>query len=150
LTAETRERSPRSLFWQHLDQQVQGVNRREQTQQVNAKELGGGMRAVPAPGGTVRPALVDEIVRNKRIQEFKQSHRAGGRKTGIHVCQPASENLTRQRQSPPLQFQTHELVYEQVVKTFVTHSFNLQFGIRHERLSSSDPTGSMAELRQYE
>lgn len=67
LTAEAGECSPRPLLRQHFDQQIQGVNRREQTQQVNAKELGGGMRAVPAPGGTVRPALVDEIVGDQRI-----------------------------------------------------------------------------------
>ena len=104
LTAPTREGSPPSLLRQHFDQQVQGVNRREQAQQVNAKELGGGMRAVPAPGGTVRPALFDEIVGDQRIEKFKQSHRAGGRKIGIHAslsaCPPLEIQLVSDKAHP--------------------------------------------------
>lgn len=67
LAAQACEGPPRPLLRQHFDQQVQGMHRREQTQQVNAKELGGGVRVVPSAGAAVRPALVDEIVGDQRI-----------------------------------------------------------------------------------
>jgi hypothetical protein len=98
LAAQCSEFSPRALLRQHFDQQVHGMHRREQTQQVNAKELGGGVFAMPPAGGAVRPAFVDEIVGHERIQEFEQRHRAGGRKVGIHGSQTTPETLTRQRQ----------------------------------------------------
>jgi len=96
--AQRGEFSPRALLRQHFDQQVHGMYRREQTQQVNAIELGAGVFAMPPAGGTVRPAFVDEIVGHERIQEFKQRRRAGGRKVGIHGSQTTPGNLTRQRQ----------------------------------------------------
>ena len=96
LAAQVREAPPRPLLRQHFDQQVQGMNRREQTQQVNTKELGGGVFAVPTAGATVRPDSIDEIVGDQRIQEIKQRHGAGGRKVGIHARQPAAGNLPRQ------------------------------------------------------
>lgn len=71
LAAQARESPPRPLLRQHFDQQVQGMHRREQTQQVNAKELGGGVCVVPTAGATVRPSLIDEIVGDQRIHEFK-------------------------------------------------------------------------------
>jgi hypothetical protein len=98
LAAQRGEFSPRALLRQHFDQQVHGMHRREQTQQVNAKELGGGVFAMPPAGGAVRPAFVDEIIGHERIQEFEQRHRAGGRKVGIHGSQTTPGNLTRQRQ----------------------------------------------------
>jgi hypothetical protein len=98
LTTQPGEFSPRALFRKHFDQQVHGMHRREQTQPVNAKELGRGVFAMPPAGGAARPAFVDEIVGHKRIQEFEQRHRAGGRKVGIHGSQTTPGNLTRQRQ----------------------------------------------------
>jgi hypothetical protein len=97
LAAQRGEFSPRALLRQHFDQQVHGMHRREQTQQVNAKELGGGVFAMPPAGGTVRPAFVDEIVGDKRIHKLKQGNRAGRRKIGIHGNQTTLRNLTRQR-----------------------------------------------------
>ena len=47
------------------------MHRREQAQQVNAKELGGGMFPMPPTSASVRPAFIDEIVGNERIQEFE-------------------------------------------------------------------------------
>ena len=74
------------------------MHRREQTQQVNAKELGRGVFAMPPAGVAARPAFVDEIVGHKRIQELEQRHRAGRRKVGIHRSQITPGNLSRQRQ----------------------------------------------------
>jgi hypothetical protein len=98
LAAQAGELSPCALLWQHFEQQVHGMDWREQAQQVNAIELGGGMFAMPSAGGSVRPAVVDEIVGDERRQEFEQCRRAGGRKIGIHGPKTTSGNLTRQRQ----------------------------------------------------
>jgi len=98
LTAQIGKLSPRTLLRQHFDQQVHGMNRREQAQQVNAIKLCGGVFAMPPAGGVVRPAFIDEIVGDKRGEEFKQCRRAGGRKIGIHGHQTTLGNLTRQRE----------------------------------------------------
>jgi hypothetical protein len=95
LAPQTGELSPRPLLRQHSDQQVQGMHRREQTQQVNPKELGGGVFPMPPTGAAVRPTFVDEIVGDERIQEFEQGHRAGRRKVRIHAHQPTLGMLTR-------------------------------------------------------
>jgi hypothetical protein len=98
LAAQAGELSPRALFRQHLDQQIHGMHRGEQAQQVNAKELGCGVFAMPPAGVAVRPAFVDEIVGDEGSQEFEQRRGAGGRKIGIHGHQTTAGNLTRQRQ----------------------------------------------------
>jgi hypothetical protein len=84
LPAQTGEGSPHALLRQHFDQQVHGMHRGKQAQQMHPKQLGCGVFAMPPAGGGVRPAFVDEIVRNERRQEFEQRRRAGGRKIGIH------------------------------------------------------------------
>jgi hypothetical protein len=100
LPAQASELSPRALFRQHLDQQIQGPHRRKQTQQVHAKELGGGVRPPPSAGGAVRPTGVDEIVGDEGIQKFEQRGCAGRGQVGVHARQPIAETLTRQRQRP--------------------------------------------------
>ena len=100
LTAQSGKLPPRPLLRQHFDQQVQGMHRRKQTQQMHPIKL---CRAVIPPlaaGRTGRPAGVDEIVWNKRIHQFKQGDRAGRRKVGIHARQPIAGNPTRQQQCP--------------------------------------------------
>lgn len=104
LTAQTSKLSPRALLRQHFDQQVNGVNRREQGQQVNAIQLGGGVFAMPSAGGVVGPAVIDEIVGDERGEEFKQCRRARGREIGIHGHQATLGNLTRQRECPTPEF----------------------------------------------
>jgi len=98
LAAQPGEGSPGTLLQQHFDQQVHGMHRGKQAQQMHPEELGGGVFAMPPASGGVRPAFVDEIVRNKRRQEFEQRHRAAGRKIGIHGRQTTAGNLTRQEQ----------------------------------------------------
>jgi len=63
--------SPSPLLGQHLDQQVHRVHRREQTQQMHAVELGGGVGAMPSASATTRPAIVDEVVGNERIEQLE-------------------------------------------------------------------------------
>jgi len=96
LATQSGELPPRALLRQHFDQQVHGMHRREQAQQVNTQELGGGVLAMPPSRVAPRPAFVDEIVGHERIQKFEQCRRAGGRKIGIHAGQTTFGNLTRQ------------------------------------------------------
>ena len=98
LPAQTGKLSPRGLLRQHFHQKVQGMHRREQAQQMDAKELGGGVLAVPAAGASVGPALIDKIVGNEWSQQFEQSGSAGRRKVGVHEKQTTAVNLPRQRQ----------------------------------------------------
>lgn len=104
LAAQTRKSSPVALLRQQFHQKVQRMDRREQAQQVNAKELSGGVLAVPAAGATVGPALIDEIVGHERSQQFEQRGRAGGREVGVHERDPTALNLTRQRHWQPPRF----------------------------------------------
>ena len=76
------------------------MNRGKQTQQMDAKELGGGVFAMPSAGGSVRPALVDEIVGNERGKEFKECSGAGRRKIRIHGHKTTAGSLTRHRECP--------------------------------------------------
>jgi hypothetical protein len=85
LTAQTGKLSPPALLGKHPDQQVHGMHRGQQAQQMNPIKL---CRTVIAPSSTrvaKRPAFVDEIIRHKRIEQFKQGHGASRRKVGIHV-----------------------------------------------------------------
>lgn len=66
LPPQPGELSPGGLLRQHLHQQVQGMDWREQAQEMDAKELRGGVLAVPATGRAVWPALIDEIVGDER------------------------------------------------------------------------------------
>lgn len=70
---------------------------REQAQQMGAKELGGGVLAMPSASATLGPGFVDEVVGHERIQEFEQRCRTSGREVGIHGRQTTPRSLTRQR-----------------------------------------------------
>ena len=98
LAAQAGKLSPRTLLRQHFHQKIQGMNGREQAQQMDAKELSGGVLAVSAAGAAVGPALIDKIVGDERSQQVEQCGRAGGRKVGVHEEQPTAVILTRQRQ----------------------------------------------------
>jgi len=79
LAAQTAESSPRALLRQQLDQQVHRMHRRKQTQQMDPIKLGGTVIPPPSTSAATRPALVDKIVRDERIQKLKQGGRAGRR-----------------------------------------------------------------------
>jgi len=63
--------SPSPLLGQHFDQQVHRMHRRKQTQQMHTVELGGGVCAMPTACAASRPALVEEVVGNERIEQFE-------------------------------------------------------------------------------
>ena len=85
LAPQPCEFSPRALLGQELDQQIDRMHRREQTQQMDPIKLGRAEIAPPPARVVLWPCLVDEIVGHQRAQKFKQSRRAGCRKVGIHV-----------------------------------------------------------------
>jgi hypothetical protein len=78
--AQAGEIPPRALLGQQLGQQVEGMHRRQQCQQVRAPELGG----TELPARTAkRPhvaEVVDEIIGNVWIEQIKQRVGAGDRK----------------------------------------------------------------------
>ena len=104
LAAQTSKLPPRTLLRQHFHQEVQGMDGREQAQQMHAIELSGGVLSMPAASAPGGPGLIDEIVRNERGQQSEQLGRAGRGQVGIHGRQPTSGNLTRQRQRRPPAF----------------------------------------------
>jgi hypothetical protein len=84
VAAQSGELPPRALLRQQGHQQVQGMDRGEQTQQMHPIQLRGGIGSTPPAGGPGRPAVIDEIVGDEWAEEFEQLSRARQRKVGIH------------------------------------------------------------------
>lgn len=84
VAAQTGELPPRALLRQQGHQQVQEMDRGEQTQQMHPIKLRGGIGPPPPARGLGRPAVIDKIVGDERGQEFEQLGRAGHGKVGIH------------------------------------------------------------------
>jgi hypothetical protein len=61
LATQPGEFPPRALFRQQFDRQVHGMHQREQAQQVNAKELGRGVFAMPPADVAARPVFADSV-----------------------------------------------------------------------------------------
>lgn len=75
---QTSESPPVSLFGQHLEQEVEGMNRGEQGEQMEAVQLG---RAELAPSSTSRRGreqLIDELVGHIRVEFVQKRSGAGG------------------------------------------------------------------------
>lgn len=89
LAPQAGKLSPRALLRQHFDQEIQGMNRREQTQQMHPVELRRGVLATSPAGGRSGPAVIDKIVGNKRCQQFEKFGGAGRRQFRVHAPQPA-------------------------------------------------------------
>ena len=96
LAAQPRKPPPSTLLRQHFDQEIQGMDRGEQTQQMHPIELSGGVFSMSPAGGTEGPRMINEIVRNERSQQFEQFGRASRRKIGVHGTERMFRNLTRQ------------------------------------------------------
>jgi hypothetical protein len=89
LATQAGKLSPGALLRQHLDQEIQGMNRREQTQQMHPIELSRSVLATSPARGRCGPAAIDKIVGNERSQQFEKFGGAGRRKVRVHACQPA-------------------------------------------------------------
>lgn len=72
LPAQTGKLSPGPLLRQHFDQEIQGMNRREQTQQMHPVELSRSVLATSPAGGRGGPSAIDKIVGNERCQQFEK------------------------------------------------------------------------------
>lgn len=125
LAAQLRKLPPGALLRQHFDQEVQRMDRGEQTQQMHPIELSGGVFSMSATRVTGGPTLIDEIVGNERSQQFEQFSRAGRRKMGVHGPQPMFGHLTRQQQWPDVRFSAYFTKSDLVAETFATPSYTL-------------------------
>jgi hypothetical protein len=75
---QTSESPPVSLFGQHLEQEVEGVDRAEQGEQMEAVQLGRAELAPSSPPRREREQLVDKIVGNIRVEFVQKGGGAGG------------------------------------------------------------------------
>jgi hypothetical protein len=69
---------PSALLRQQLEQQVNGVNRRQQRQQVDTPQLCGAEMSLTTTRGSVGPSLAKKPIGNKRGELLKQGVGAGG------------------------------------------------------------------------
>jgi hypothetical protein len=90
LAAQAGKLSPGALLRQHFNQEIQGMNRREQAQQMHPVELSRGVIATSSAGGCCGPEVIDKIVGNERCQPFEKFGGASRRKVRVHAPQPAS------------------------------------------------------------
>ena len=88
LAAQTGELSPGALFRQQFDQEVQGMDGREQTQQMHPIQLSGGVFSTPPARVSGGPGLIDEIIGNEWSQQFEEFGGARRRQFGVHCHQP--------------------------------------------------------------
>jgi hypothetical protein len=82
------ESSPRSLFGQHVQQQVERVGGCEQGQEVDSPQLGrveDGSASWPARGGK---DLIDELVGDVWREFVQESCGAGGWEKRVHAAKP--------------------------------------------------------------
>lgn len=103
LVGQVGKATPVALFGQHLDQQVEGMGRREQGQQMDPVQLGRAEAWVPsAPQGTGQQ-LVHERIRHMRRKFPEQRGRARLRKKRFHAPTATPRKFLRpQKSSPPI------------------------------------------------
>jgi hypothetical protein len=77
--AQVGKAAPLLLLRQHLDQQVERMDRAEKGQQVDAPQLGGTKMSASAPASDGRQQLVNKSVRDVR-REFREERYGTGRR----------------------------------------------------------------------
>lgn len=75
---QTSESPPLSLLGQHLDQEVEGVDRAEQGEQMESVQLGRAESAAASTPWGGREQLVDEWVGNIWVEFVQECGGAGG------------------------------------------------------------------------
>ena len=102
LVGQVGKAAPVALFGQHLDQQVEGMSRREQGQQMDSIQLGRAEAPVPsAPQGT-GPQLVHKPIGPMRGTFPEPGGCARQRKQRFHALRATPRKLVRpQKSSPP-------------------------------------------------
>ena len=84
LVGQVGKAAPVVLFGQHLDQQVEGMRRREQSQQVNAIQLGRAKAAAASASQGPGQQLVHERIGHMRGKFLEQRGRTGLWKKRFH------------------------------------------------------------------
>jgi hypothetical protein len=113
---------PSALLRQQLEQQVDGVNRGQQRQQVDTPQLCGAEMSRTTARGGVRPSLAEKPIGNERGELLKQGVGAGGRKQRIHAANPTLKKRLRPHGSGSTLFLTQPVTSPYFMKTFVTPS----------------------------
>ena len=79
LVGQPGESAPLALLRQQGQQEVEGMDRCQQRQEMHAPKLGGAKFWLWAPGEAPLPVLVDEVVWNVGIKPVEKFGGAGGR-----------------------------------------------------------------------
>lgn len=101
LVGQVGKAAPVTLFGQHLEQQVEGMRRREQGQQVKPIQLGRTEAAAAAAPQGPGQQLVHERIGHMRGKFPEQRSRAGLRKKRFHVPTTTPKKLLRPQKSAP-------------------------------------------------
>ena len=81
---QPRKLAPSALFGQQSDQLVERMGRRQDRQQVDTPQLCSAQASMRASARALVPVLVDEAVRNIRIDQRQKLRRASQRKGRVH------------------------------------------------------------------
>jgi len=99
---QTSESPPVSLFGQHLDQEVEGMNRGEQSEQMESVQLGRTESSSASTPWGGRKQFVDELVGNIRVEFVQECDGAGGWEQGVHEAEnyPKNHHLSAENPDP--------------------------------------------------
>jgi len=84
--------TPRFLFGQHLDQQIEGVDRRQERQQMHPPKLGRAKESTSATALRLRELLVNPGVGNVGRESLEQCVGSSGWQQRIHGRQNYRKN----------------------------------------------------------
>jgi len=122
LVGQVGKAAPVALFGQHLDQQVEGMRRREQGQQVDPIQLGRTEASAPsAPQGTGQQ-LVHERIGHMRGKFPEQCGRAGLRKKRFHAPTATPRKPLRPQKSAPSGFSAQSPQHKHLALNSLTPS----------------------------
>jgi len=89
---QTGKMPPRFLLRQHSDEQIEGMNRSQQDQQVQAPQLGGAQMMAPAAGLEPWPAFIQKVIRDEGRQQLQKLLGACGWQLRFHVARRLPKN----------------------------------------------------------
>jgi hypothetical protein len=96
--------SPIALLRQHLEQQIDRVNRGQQHRKMEPPQLGGTEKPLTTAGDSVRPLVVQKTIGNEWGKLFEQGVGAGDREQRIHAQEPTLQNRRRPQGSDHIVF----------------------------------------------
>ena len=104
LVGQVGKAAPVALFGQHLDQQVEGMRRREQGQQMDPIQLGRAEASVPSAPQGAGQELVHKRIGHMREKFPEQGGRARQRTKRFHAPTATPRKPVRPQKSSPPRF----------------------------------------------